>query len=288
MLLLFADAVVKKQLAPFSHVRDSRYIEIFESIGWEIDLSPFTKFQVFIVLSAVIVAAAMIWLAAKMKTGEPPKGRLWNLMEGLLYFIRNKIVIPAIGEQDAHKYSPFLASLFLFIFLMNLFGIIPFMPSPTTHIYVTSVLALVSFFVIHISGVHDHGTVGYLKTFIPHVELEGGARYLGYLLIPMMAGVEYLTAFIRAIVLSVRLFANMLAGHTVLFILLFFIKMVADPVFMIPFAEGKDWLYWPVSIFSVLLVFALTLLEIFIAGLQAFIFTFLAAIYIGLAKHPPH
>src|SRR5262249_29210677 len=70
MLLLLAQAVEKKQLAPFSHVRDSHYIEIFESIGWEIDLSPFTKFQVFIVLSAVIVAVAMIWLAAKMRTGE--------------------------------------------------------------------------------------------------------------------------------------------------------------------------------------------------------------------------
>jgi F-type H+-transporting ATPase subunit a len=222
-----------------------------------------------------------------MRSGEPPRGKLWNLMEGLLYFIRDKIVVPAVGEHDAHKYSPFLASLFLFIFLMNLFGIFPFLPSPTAHIYVTTALAVVAFFVIHVSGVHEHGTVPYLKTFIPQIHLEGAAKYMGYVLIPMMAVLEYLTAFMRAGILSVRLFANMLAGHTVLFVILFFVKMVDDPVYQIPFAEGKN-LYWPVAIFSTLMVTALSLLEIFIAGLQAFIFTFLTAIFIGLAKHPPH
>jgi F-type H+-transporting ATPase subunit a len=288
MLLLLAQTVEKKQLAPFTHVRDSHHIEIFESIGWDINLYPFTKFQVFIVLSGLIVAAAMLWLAAKMRSGEPPTGKLWNLMEGLLYFIRDKIVVPAVGEHDAHKYSPFLTSLFLFIFLMNLFGIFPFLPSPTAHIYVTSALAIVAFFVIHVSGVSEHGLVPYLNTFIPHIHLEGAAKYMGYVLIPMMAVLEYLTAFMRAGILAVRLFANMLAGHTVLFVILFFIKLVADPVYSIPLAQGKDWLILPVSIFSVVMVTALSLLEIFIAGLQAFIFTFLTAIFIGLAKHPPH
>lgn len=78
----------------------------------------------------------------------------------------------------------------------------------------------------------------------------------------------------------------MLAGHTVLFMILFFIKLVADPDFKIAIAQ--DWMYYPVSIFSVVMVTALSLLEIFIAGLQAFVFTFLAAIFIGLAKHPAH
>ncbi len=288
LLAILAQAAEKQPIAPFTHVRDAHHLEIFESIGWEINLYPFTKFQVFIALAGLIVAVAMIWLAAKMRSGEPPKGKVWNLLEGLLFFVRDKIVIPAVGEHDANKYLPFLTSLFLFIFLMNLFGIFPFLPSPTAHIYVTSALAVVTFFVIHVSGLREHGLVPYLKTFVPHVELEGGARYMGYVLIPMMAAVEYLTAFIRVIVLSVRLFANMLAGHTVLFIILLFIKLVADPAYMLPAAEGKEWLFWPVSIFSTLMVTALSLLEVFIAGLQAFIFTFLAAIYIGLAKHPPH
>jgi F-type H+-transporting ATPase subunit a len=94
-------------------------------------------------------------------------------------------------------------------------------------------------------------------------------------------------------VLAVRLFANMLAGHTVLFMILFFIALVADPKYKIAFVErqgevvqGAMWLL--TALFSIALVTALTLLELFIAALQAFIFTFLTAVFIGLAKHPPH
>jgi F-type H+-transporting ATPase subunit a len=108
-----------------------------------------------------------------------------------------------------------------------------------------------------------------------------------------MAVLEYLTAFIRAGVLAVRLFANMLAGHTVLFMILFFIALAADPLYQIEIVkkqgetmQGVMW--FGTAIFSVSLVIALSLLEIFIAGLQAFIFTFLTAVFIGLAKHPPH
>jgi F-type H+-transporting ATPase subunit a len=288
--MLFADAAdttIKKQLDPFSHVRDSNEFHIFDNLHIHLP-EPLTKFLIILLLSGVIVAVLMIWLANKVKSGETPRGRLWNLAEGALFFIRDKIARPAIGEHDANKYVPFLASLFLFIFLMNLFGLLPFMGSPTAHIYVTGALALVVFAVIHTSGIAEHGFGKYLKTFIPHIHLEGGAKIMAPFLIVGMAGLEYLTAFIRVIVLAVRLFANMLAGHMALFIILFFIKLVADPAYQIEAAQGKDWLYWPVSLFSVVLVLGLNLLELFIAGLQAFIFTFLTAIYIGLAKHPPH
>ena len=160
------------------------------------------------------------------------------------------------------------------------------MGSPTAHIYVTGALALVSFVIIHTSGIKENGVGGYLKTFIPHIETE--SPFIKYPLMIGMAALEYLTAFIRAIILAVRLFANILAGHMALFIILFFIKLVADPAYQIAIAEGQDWMYWPVSLFSVVLVLGLSLLELFIAGLQAFIFTFLTAIFIGLAKHPPH
>ena len=93
--------------------------------------------------------------------------------------------------------------------------------------------------------------------------------------------------------LAVRLFANMLAGHTVLFLILFFIQLVSHPDYQIAIVKSQSsttqGLMWIVmSVFSVILVTALTLLELFIAGLQAFIFTFLTAVFIGLAKHPPH
>jgi F-type H+-transporting ATPase subunit a len=288
-----------KKIDPFSHVVDSDHIEILPTAGLSvhglsIGHTPL-KFIILITLSAVVVAVAMIWLGRKMRTGEPAKGKLWNLMESLLFFVRDKIAVPGIGQHDANKYLPYLTTLFLFIFMMNLMGMIPFLGSPTASIMVTGALALISFIVIHASGIAQMGTAKYLKTFIPHIHIEGGVgmQIFGKVLTFGMAILEYLTAFIRAAVLAVRLFANMLAGHTVLFMILFFIALVADPAYKIAFVakqgefvQGTMWFF--TTIFSVALVTALSLLELFIAGLQAFIFTFLTAVFIGLAKHPPH
>jgi F-type H+-transporting ATPase subunit a len=287
---------VAQKIDPFEHVKDTPHVSVFETLGWEVHLPTVhvfgqevsIKFMLLMTVCAVVVGWGMVWLGRKMKDGEPPKGYLWNLMESLLFFVRDKIARPGVGEDDADKYLPFLTTVFLFIFAMNLIGLIPFMASPTASIAVTGALALVSFLVIHVSGYREHGLKGYLKTFVPHIEIHGGAgmKAFGLVLMVGMAVLEYLTAFIRAVVLAIRLFANMLAGHTVLFMILFFIKLVADPHYQIPIA--KDWMFYPVSLFSVILVTALSLLELFIAGLQAFIFAFLTAVFIGLAKHPPH
>src|SRR5256885_237393 len=103
---------------------------------------------------------------------------------------------------------PYLSTLFLFIFAMNLIGMLPFMSSPTAAITVTAALAVVSFAVIHIGGFKELGASGYLKTFIPHIHLEGGfvMKAMGILITWGMALLEYATAFIRASVLAVRLF----------------------------------------------------------------------------------
>jgi F-type H+-transporting ATPase subunit a len=288
-----------KKIDPFSHVVDSGHFEILPTAGleWhglEVAGVPL-KFITFITVSAVAVGWAMIWLGGKMKNGDPPRGKLWNLLESLLFFVRDKIAVPGIGAHDANKYLPYLTSLFLFIFAMNLLGMIPFLGSPTASIMVTGALALVSFVVIHTSGVMEMGTQKYLKTFIPHIDIEGGPvmQVFGFALKWGMAVLEYLTAFIRATVLAVRLFANMLAGHTVLFMILFFIALVSHPDYQLAIVksqgEGVQNVMWGgMALFSIALVTALSLLELFIAGLQAFIFTFLTAVFIGLAKHPPH
>lgn len=284
----------KAKIDPFAHVVDSNHIEILPTAGLTIEDVEYEgtplKFIILITVSALIVAAAMIYLSEMMRDGDPPTGKLWNLIESLLFFIRDKIVRPGVGEHDANTYLPYLATLFLFIFAMNLLGMVPFLGSPTAAIPVTGALALVSFLVIHTSGVASNGFGGYLKTFIPHIELEGGAamKLMGFAIMFGMAILEYATAFIRVGVLAVRLFANMLAGHTVLFMILFFIALVSDPAYQVAFAKEHEWVFWGVMPFSVALVTALSLLELFIAGLQAFIFTFLTAVFIGLAKHPPH
>ncbi len=280
----------KKSLQPFEHVQDSRFWHTFDGFPHP-ELPAYTsKFLIILTVAAVLTGVIVLWVANKIKSGTTPKGKLWNLVESLLFFVRDKVARPSLGEKDGDKYMPFLSTLFLFIFFCNLFGMLPFLPSPTAHIYVTAALALVAFVVIHYAGIKENGVGGYLKTFIPHIHLEGGfaMKALAFVLTFGMAILEYLTAFIRAIVLAVRLFANMLAGHTALFIILFFIKLVADPAYQIELSKGQDWMYWIVAPFSVVLVVALSCLELFIAGLQAFIFTFLTAIFIGLAKHPQH
>src|SRR5438270_5899585 len=125
-----------KRIDSLAHVVDSSHIEFFGGLelqGLEYHGVPL-KFILFITVSALVVGGGMIWLGQKMKNGEPPRGKLWNLCESLLFFVRDKIAIPGIGEHDARKYVPYLASLFLFIFLMNLMGMIPFLGSPTANI----------------------------------------------------------------------------------------------------------------------------------------------------------
>lgn len=286
-----ADA--SKKFNPFDHVADSDTFHIFETAGIEIHGVQYAgiplKFILLMTVCAGVVAGMLIWLGRKMRSGEPPTGKLWNLVESLVFFVRDKIVRLALGDKEADHFLPYLTTLFLFIFAMNLIGLLPFMASPTASIMVTGALALVSFVVIHASGIRTHGGVWpYLKTFIPHIHLEGGPflQLFARVLIIGMAALEYLTAFIRVAVLAIRLLANMLAGHTVLFVILFFIALVDDPRYRIPIAQ--DWMFWIVAPFSVALVTLLNLLELFIAGLQAYIFTFLTAVFIGLAKHPPH
>src|SRR5437867_10037766 len=151
-----------KKIEPFSHVIDLDHIEILPTIGLtihglKVGDTPL-KFIILITVCAIAAGAGMIWLGRKMRSGEPPRGKLWNLAESLLFFVRDKIAIPGIGQHDANKYLPYLTTLFLFIFAMNLIGMVPFLGSPTASIMVTGALALVSFVVIHASAVGEMGT----------------------------------------------------------------------------------------------------------------------------------
>jgi F-type H+-transporting ATPase subunit a len=288
------------KLDPFAHVADSHHIQLFEGVTINLPtredlpsfLQPifpegFTKFMLLQLLAAAIILTLFLPLARRIATGEPPRGRLWNFLEWVLTFVRDQIARPGIGEHDYKRFLPLLWTMFLFILLLNLLGMVPFLASPTASLAVTGVLALVSFILIHVNGVRaNHGLLGYMKTFVPPIETNDPVmKYLGPPIKVGMFFLEILSAFIRAIVLAVRLFANMLAGHTVLFIILSFIAMIGHAAYN---SSVADTLFWPVTGLSVLLCVALSLLELFVACLQAFVFVFLTAIFIGLAMHPQH
>jgi F-type H+-transporting ATPase subunit a len=191
---------------------------------------------------------------------------------------------PNSPTHRADYYLPLIWTLFLFILVCNLLGMIPFSGSPTSSLAVTSVLSLITFIVIHTAGVKNNGWDGYAKSFVPKV--DGLPKIMSVLISAGVACIEVMSLFIRNIVLAVRLFANMVGGHTALFLMLLFIQLIG-----VAAAENKpyaDLLFYPVTLGSLFLVIAMSLLEIFVALLQAYVFAMLTATFIGLAVAPEH
>lgn len=260
---------------PLEHVLDTKHWEFFETIDAGIKLpGRLTKFMILEILAAIIICALFIPLAKRIRNGEPAKGPLWNALEGLLTFVRNEVAISAIGEHDADKYVPFLWTMFLFILVNNLLGMFPFMGSPTSNILVTGVLALCSALVIHGAAIFKHGPIHYVQSYRPHIDAPGG-----YFLGLFIAAIEIFGHVIKAGVLAIRLFANIFAGHTVLAIILTFIVLARN---------APSAAFWPVSVGSVLFIVALSLLELFVAFLQAYVFTYLTSLFLGSTLHPEH
>lgn len=233
-----------------------------------------TKFMILEVVAAVIVSLVFIWLAQKIASGDRPRGRLWNLFEVMLLFIRNEVARPAIGKHDADKFLPFLWTMFFFVLGCNLLGMVPWAGSPTGALATTGALALITFGVVVGGGMSKMGPVGFWKAQVPHMDLPGP---LAILLKPMIFVLEVVGLLIRHFVLAVRLLANMMAGHLVLAVLVAFVLAVAKFGAAAVFGVGA------VSVFGAT---ALSLLELFVAFLQAYIFTFLSALFIGMAVHP--
>jgi F-type H+-transporting ATPase subunit a len=259
------------------HVMDTRKWEFFEKLGLEFELPrPLTKFMVLEVIAAGLILLIYIPLAKRMQSGDPAKGWKDNMWEVLLAFIRDQVAKPAIGEHDADKYVPFLWTLFLFILFNNLLGMVPFGASPTASIYVTGALAVCVFFAIHGSAIAKQGFVHYLKSFWLQMDLPIVMKQIIQTLIFVL---ELVGVLVRNLVLAVRLFANMFAGHMVTGTILLFIVTAAHSGFL---------LWGTVTISSVLGVVLLSLLELFVAFLQSYIFVFLAAVFMGMALHPQH
>ncbi len=251
------------------HVVDQDVWHFFQNISYSLPWS-LTKYKVLMVLAAILIMAIFIPLARKARDGATPRGRWWNFFEAVLTFIRDNVARPNIGH-DADRYVPYLWSLFLFILFCNLFGMFPFLGSPTANINVTLALALVTFIFIHGSAIAKMGFTHYLQSYVPHMDVPFVGLFIAVL--------EIVGNVIKGVVLAIRLFANMFAGHVVLASILMFIVMVKH--------QGH-FLFWGVTSVSVLGVIALSFLELFVAFLQAFIFTFLTSIFLGMAVHPQH
>jgi F-type H+-transporting ATPase subunit a len=266
---------------PLEHVVDQPTIEIpwvtppkFE---WTIPLPNIAGFQItrFMVME-LIVAALLVGILVPVvrHIARTPytRGPFMNMFEVVLLFIRDQVVRPAIGGHGADRFLPFLWTVFFFVLFSNLLGLIPGCASVTGNVNVTAVLAVSTLVIVIGSGMRQLGVKGYWLALVPHLDVPGWLKPPLWVLLFL---IEVAGLLIRHIVLSVRLFANMFAGHVVLSSILGFILMA--------WSSLAFWLVMPLSIGGLI---ALNLLEVLVGFIQAYVFTFLAALFIGAAVHP--
>ena len=245
------------------HLVDAEKIEFF---GFTIHLPTvhlgplrlITKHQVWWVIAMLLVFLT-VRLAGRQKS-DVPSG-LRNAIEVLIVFIRDEVLRPNLHGRT-ESFLPYFLSLFTCILFSNLLGLLPWGASATGNINVTAGLALCTLALMIGMGIRENGLMGFLSVFTP----PGVPLWL----MPLMVVVEIVSFMIRPFALTIRLFANMLAGHAVIAVLL---GLIVAPIFAIP---------------SIGVATAVTFLEILVALIQAYIFTMLTAVFVGLTMHPAH
>jgi F-type H+-transporting ATPase subunit a len=230
-----------------------------------------SKFMVLEVVVAIFLYVVFNKLAERIKDGEVPRGKFWNALEAVLIYVRDEIAHPALHD-DAHRFLPVLWTLFFFILGCNLLGIIPWLGAATGSFSVTLSLAAVTFLAGLVVGTFRLGLVGYWKNLVPHMHLPVWLQPLKL----MIFAIELLGLLIKHGVLGVRLLANMVAGHLVLLAIL---GLIVE-------AAGGTFGSWAITTFiSVLGSTLFSVLELGVAFLQAYVFTFLSALFISAAVH---
>ncbi len=223
-----------------------------------------TKHIIIIWIIGILLTALVLWVARAVRKDESAiGGRVSILVQIFIEFIHDDVVKPNF-HGESKKWLPFFLTLFFFIMFANLFGLFPGSATITGNIAVTLTLALVTFFVTQIFGMIKKGFLGYWTHLVP----AGVPKALW----PLMMVIEFVGLFTKPFALTIRLFANMIAGHIVIIVLLFLTTKVAD-----------EWFLGVIAPLTIGGAVAVNILEIFIALLQAYIFAFLSAIFIAEA-----
>jgi F-type H+-transporting ATPase subunit a len=237
------------------------------------ELHPLVEIHLFGIDLSITKAVLVMWIAcalllllsilATRRSRLIPSG-IQNIMESIILFLRNSLVLDTMGQAGL-AWFPFIATLFLFILMCNLLGLIPGSFTPTSNINVTAALAIVVFLSVQVVGIYKHGIFRYIKGFIP----SGIPLWI----LPIMVPIEIISQFAKPFSLAIRLFANMLAGHGVILVFLFLILSMKSYILAILPLTG---------------VVVMSAFEIFVAGIQAYIFAILAALYLEAAIHLEH
>jgi len=262
-----------------SHVVELPFgIELHLPTGWYvfgIDMSP-TKHVFFMCVAAGLVFLTL-WIAGRQierrhREGKAPRG-FGAAIEAMVLFVRNDVAIANIGH-GGEKFAPYILTLFFFILYCNLLGLLPWGAAPTGNLAVTGSLALTAFVTIEISGLVALGPKGYLKTIVMVPPGLGGVGAV--LMALIMTPVELIGKVVKPFALTLRLFANMTAGHFVILALLGLIFV---------FGTAPPPIRWGVAAGAVGFTLFMMLLELLVAFLQAYIFALLTSVFIGLMRH---
>lgn len=261
---------------PLVHVVDS---PILQRGGWWL----LTNHMVMMFIAAALMLVIFIPMTRRYRSGEHIPTGTRNFFEAIIVFVRDDVVRPVLGHYT-NSFMPYLWTLFFFILFMNLLGLLPLEPitgpivrwitgdpnahaiygTATANMYVVGVLALLSFILIQVNGIRANGLKGYMKHF-----LAGAPWYVAPILVP----VEFLGMFIKPFALFIRLLANMTAGHVLIAVLLGFTVMA--------YKGMGGWGALAIGIPVLISGVAVMCLELFVAFLQAYIFTLLTALFIG-------
>ena len=236
-----------------------------------LDLSP-TKHVVFMLLAATLAMLTLVTAGQASKKHHAMIGRPRGFaagIEAMGLYLRNEVVLPNVGPHG-EKFVPFGLTLFFFILFCNLLGLIPYGSTATGNISVTATLAIITFVVVEAAGIRAQG-LGYLSTiFYWNKDLPLVMRVVMFI---VMSPVEALGKLTKPFALTIRLFANMTAGHIVLLALIGLIFTFQS---------------WAVAGVPVVMAVAISILELFVSFLQAFIFTLLASVFIGQIREAHH
>jgi F-type H+-transporting ATPase subunit a len=216
----------------------------------------------------------MIWIAALFlilafgisfrKRPLVPKG-FAAILEMMILFVRDEIAIPNLGKADGRKFTPLIGTFFFFVLTCNLMGLIPLFTTPTGNINTTAAMALITLGTGQVFGILRQGLFGHFKALVP--------SGVPIALIPLMFVIELMGLVAKHFALLMRLFANMVAGHIVIFAFLALI-VIFKSFLAAPFAIG----------FAIFVNF----LEILVGFIQAYVFTMLSTLFIGMSLHPEH
>lgn len=215
-----------------------------------------------VMLGVALVVLLILFILLRRKNQEVPRG--WNnVLEIFVLFVRDQIVRPNFNEEDARRLSPVFCTFFFLILTLNLLGLVPLFSAASSNLSVTGALAMITLVFMIGGAIWRKGPVGFLKSFVP----AGAPRLLLVILVP----IEVITFFSRVCVLAVRLFANVLSGHILIFALLSMVVLFG-------------WFATPVILMAVGIYF----FEMFMSFLQAYIFSLLSAIFISQMLYETH